>query len=110
MINSGMFNKRIELQHEEEGSVDEYGYPTDPVISKWQMWAMVKPIQAREYVDAKATQSENITRFVIRYREDVDSTFQINYKGNIYEIESIINDNELNQTLTIMGKMVVQDG
>ena len=110
MINSGMFNKRIELQRTEEGQLDEEGYPIKPYVAKWQMWAMIKPLQAKEYIDSKATHSENITRFVIRYRKDVDSTFRIEYKGNIYEIESVINDNELDETLTLMGRLVIQDG
>jgi SPP1 family predicted phage head-tail adaptor len=110
MINAGMFNKRIELQRTEEGGFDEEGYPIEPTVTTWELWAMIKPMEAREYVEAKATHSENITRFVIRYRKGIDSTFRINYKGNIYEIESVINDNELNETLTLMGKLVIQDG
>ena len=64
---------------------------------------MVKPIKYNEYFESKASQSENITRFVIRYRDGVDSTMKIIYKDETYEIESIINDNEENKTLTTYG-------
>ena len=109
-MNAGNFNKKIELQKVTEGGIDEFGYPTEPTIVTLKLWAMVKPIKYNEYFESKATQSENITRFVIRYREGVDSTMSILYKGETYEIEEIINDNEENKTLTLMGKLVKQYG
>ena len=109
-MNAGQFNKRIILQSETEGGIDEFGYPLEPIVKELKLWAMVKPVKYTEYFESKTTQSENITRFVIRYRDGVDSTMTIFYKDQIYEIESIINDNEENKTLTLMGKLVIQDG
>lgn len=107
MINAGQLNKRISLVKLVEGGTDSSGYPTEPIIKEFKVWAMVKSISAREFFEAKATQSEDIKRFIIRYRKDIDSDMDIVYKGETYEIVAPpINDNEENITLTLMARVV----
>lgn len=67
-------------------------------------WAMVKTVQGREYFSAAATQNENTIRFIIRYTEGIHSDMRILFKNRIFKIESVLNDDELNKTLTIMCK------
>jgi head-tail adaptor len=67
-------------------------------------------MSAREYLASKATQSEHITRFIIRYRPEIDTSYTILYRKQTYEIESVINDGEEDITLTIMAKRVVSAG
>lgn len=108
MINAGQFNKRIKIQYKTEDSFDDEGYAVEGEEYSQSLWAMVKPISAKEYTKEKATQTENITRFVIRYRRNLNVTdeMKIIYKGRTFEIESVINDYENNTTLTIIGREV----
>lgn len=109
MLNSGDFDKRIIFQKKQE-VVDSDGYPIEGYVDINKDWAMVKNVTAKEYVAAKSTQSENITRFVVRYRKryELDDMYDlvIDYKGKKYEVESVINDDERSMTLTIIGRVV----
>lgn len=108
MLSAGKFNKRIQLQAMGEEGFDENGYPIEAKPVYRVLWAMVKPVSATEYTKERANQTENITRFVIRYRKNllVNDDMTIVYGGRNYAIESVINDDERDITLTIIGREV----
>lgn len=100
----GELNKRIIIQ---KASVtkDDDGFP----ITSWDAyktsWGKVQNLSGREYYSAMAVQMETSTKFIIRYRKDLDSTinddgvnttkvFRILYQKSIYNI-SFINDLEM---------------
>lgn len=103
-LSAGNFNKRITFQS--KGGIDAEGYPIEGKVDFKTLWAMVKTISAKEYHQAKSDQSEITTRFIIRYRTDLKEDMTILYGKRTFEIESIINDDEQNKTLTIIGKEV----
>lgn len=102
-MNPAQFRHRINVQRPIEAK-DELGQ----IETTWEdvkmIWAMIKTVQGREYVAASATQNENSVRFVVRYTKGIDSTMRIVYKDRVYEIENVINDDEMNKTLTIIAK------
>lgn len=106
MINAARLNKRISLQKIKEGSVDEEGYAIPGETTSITLWAQVKKVSMREYFEAKATQSENIVCFIIRYRKGIDEDMTILYDGSQYNITSIINEDESNIMLTIIGRLI----
>lgn len=103
ILNPGLFRHRITIQNPVEVK-DELGQAE----ITWQdtniVWAMIKTTQGREYFAAAATKNENTTRFVIRYTNGVEPNMRILYQNRVYEIESVINDEEMNKTLTIIAK------
>jgi SPP1 family predicted phage head-tail adaptor len=109
-FNSGSFRHRITVQNF-VSEKDELGQESD---GEWvdfkQVWSNIKTMQGREYFAAAATQNENNVRFIIRYTPDVEPSMRIQYKGHIYEIVSVINDDEANKTLTIITKEGGQNG
>ena len=81
-------------------------------MKKWvdvkKCWAMVKTVQGREFIQAAAVQAESTVRFVIRFTTGITNEMRIIYNDRIFEITAPpINDDELNITLTIIGKEVV---
>lgn len=107
MTNVGSFNKRITFQRKSK-DYDADGYPVDIVENIMTVWAAVKPVSAKEFLQAKADQVENITRFVIRYRKNlIKDDMTIRYGNRNFEIVTIINDYEDNTTLTIIGREVL---
>lgn len=106
-MNPGKLNRKITLQSVVQGGKDADGYPLEPTIKEVRLSAMVKPVSAREYHAAKASQTENVTRFIIRYKKDIDDSMKVIYNGRKFEIESIINDDDQNITLTIIGREIV---
>lgn len=50
------------------------------------VWAAFEPLSSREFLAAKAEQSEATARIVIRYRPGVLPTMRIIHRGEIYSI------------------------
>jgi SPP1 family predicted phage head-tail adaptor len=79
---------RIERQVKTENTRGE-------VVYTWALhatvWAQVSPMNAtrgRELVAASQVQSEITTRFRIRYREGIDETMRIIWRGVQYDIKA----------------------
>jgi SPP1 family predicted phage head-tail adaptor len=104
-LNSGEFRHRITIQ-KLTSQEDELGQVVDEEwVDVKSVWASIKTLQGREYIEAAATQSETTVRFIIRHTTGIDETMRVVFKGKTYEIVAPpINDNELNKTLTIITK------
>ena len=81
-------------------------------ISAWvvhsKKWAMIKTVKGKEFVQATSVQGERTLRFVVRYTKGLTNDMRIIYDERTFEIIAPpINDDELNETLTIMGREVV---
>lgn len=106
------FDKRIELSKFTE-NVDEEGFPKKEWKSVLSVWAAVKTLQGREYNQAAAIQAERTARFVVRYSKKAKdllynrgTDLRIHFDGRVFDIQSVVNDNEQNTTFTIVTKEV----
>lgn len=111
---SGKFNHRIIFQEIVEGSgVDEDGFPKDDWQDVKSAWAMIKTLKGSEFQSAASTQNEVVSRFIIHFTTDLHPDMRISYKKRseskerIFSIQSIINDDEADLTLTIMVEEVI---
>lgn len=96
--------------------LQEYIDPdTDRPVKEWvtikSAWCDIKTIKGSEYVSA-ATDREHVERtyrFIIRYTTGIDNSVQtrIKFKDRFFDIESILNDDEANRTMTIIGVEIV---
>lgn len=107
---SGRFNKRISV-HGPTVTKDDIGNETETFGELCQLWSMVKTTKGSEYAAAAQTNTEHVTRFVVRYSRTLDALFSENktrieilYKNVAYDVKSIINDDELNATFTIIAE------
>lgn len=83
---------------------DEYGQPLDDLIEVTTVWAGIEPLQGRELYAAKAENAEVTTRIPIRYREGIDRTMIVRYKGFEFEILYTINPKFENKELQLICK------
>ncbi|MEV5110917.1 phage head closure protein [Bacillus sp. LBA3-1-1.1] len=79
------------------------------IETSWQelkkAWAMIKTVKGSEYIEASASQATRIYRFVIPYTSGITEEMRIKTKDRIFDIiEPPMNDDEMNQTLTIIAK------
>lgn len=102
-MNPALFKHRITI-FKEFSKEDEDGFSVEIREEIFRVWTAIKTVRGTEYVEAAAVQSENTYRFIIRYREGIDPHMKIDYKGRIFDIESVLNDDELRKTLTIVAK------
>lgn len=102
-MNSRQFRERITI-YKEISKEDDDGFSTDTREEICKVWTAIKTVRGTEYVEAAAIQHENTYRFIIRYRNDIAPYMKIDYKGRVFDIESVLNDDELRKTLTIIAK------
>ena len=83
----------------------------DPVTGEMQktwvavanVWAQIVPMSAREFIASAAEQSEVRGRVVIRYRDDIDATMRVAYRGKNYTIFGVMEDDvSMREHLTLM--------
>ncbi|MGG1136432.1 MULTISPECIES: phage head closure protein [Bacillus cereus group] len=104
-LNTGDFRSRIII----EQPIVIKDELNQVIETSWQelkkAWAMVKTVKGSEYIEASASQATRVYRFVIPYTSGITEEMRINMKGRIFDIiEPPMNDDEMNQTLTIIAK------
>ncbi|WP_236233214.1 phage head closure protein [Pseudomonas tohonis] len=73
--------------------------------------AAIEPLSARDYLAAKAQQSEVSARIVIRYRDGVLPTMRVLHRGKIYAIAGVLPDQRSGREyLTLPVSEGVRDG
>ncbi len=99
------FNTRVEIIGERQ-SEDSFLPDEVEEYSVAKPWADIRTIKGSEYYEANVTANKIPMRFIIRYREGITTKQKVKYKGDLYNIESVQNDNAMNQTLTLYAVSV----
>lgn len=112
-MNPGLFRHRITFQQYDENATNEKGFPLEE-DQRWRdiktVWAMIKTdsnVRYREFYEAAADHSEKIIRFIVRYTKEINKKMRILHKGRTFNIIAVVNDDELDKTLTVIAKEVV---
>ena len=107
---TGMFRHKILLRRTVR-SLDELLQEIETSEDFGTYWAMIKTHKGSEILNAAQEQTKIQTRFVVKYSRMLESfiqsdktTFEIIYKGVSYNVIEAINDNEMNETVTIVGE------
>lgn len=113
--NTGAFRHRISIW-KRSIIVDELMQEIEMYEEVTKRWAMIKTLKGSEVVNGD-TSSVNTVRFVIHYSKflrdifaEQKTSFEIHYKGVIYDVKSLINDDEMNKTFTIVAEGRLQNG
>lgn len=101
-LNSGEMRNRIEVQEFVE-TVNENGYPLEDWQTKCKLWAKIKTVKGSEVIKAAAEINTETYRFIVRYTDGLNAKQRIVFKGRIYDIQAVLNDDELHNTLTIIA-------
>jgi len=104
-LNTGDFRNRIVI----EQPIIIEDELNQVIETSWQelkkAWSMIKTVKGSEYIEASASQSTRIYRFVIPYTTGITELMRIKMKDRIFDIiEPPMNDDEMYQTLTIIAK------
>ena len=87
---------RIIIQTYQQGGRDNDGFN---LPSQWidyaKLWSKITPLSAKDLISAQSDQSEVTARMKIRYREDINTTMRVIWKGRIFSIQSqALDDND----------------
>lgn len=78
---------------------------TGEMIVTWvdfvSVFAKIEPLVGREYLAAAAIQAENLCKFTMRYRGDINASMRIVFDGKLFNITSIQNIRSANRETLI---------
>lgn len=112
-IHAGKLRHRIEIQHKITPRNPATGSFLEPVWVEFaKVYAAVEDLSARDFVAAKAGQSQVTGRMVIRYRAGVLPTMRVIHRGETYSIEGppLADKNSGLEYLTLLVSKGVKDG
>ena len=107
--NTGSYRHRISV-YKRTITVDELLQEIETFEEVTKLWAMIKTLKGQEVMNGD-TSTVNTSRFVVRYSNTLHDLFaeektslEINYRGVVYNIKEVINDDEQNKTYTIVAE------
>lgn len=98
--NAARLNKRVTFFNPPGQIVN--GWPIQDWTPYKKLWAEVKSQKGYKVFNSDATQWQGKRIVGIRYRNDIHEEMRVEIAGKLYEIESLVNDDERNQWLTII--------
>lgn len=111
---AGRLRHRVDIQNRAFEQDQQTGEMVPgPWTTVWEKCpAAIEPISTREFVDAKAQQSEFTARIIIRYRPGVVSTMRVLHGDTVYAIKGppLADKNSGREYLTLMVAAGVVDG
>ena len=107
-MRSGRLKKRLILQSKAE-TRDSYGATLITWTTEVTVWGSLLPLRGQELFAQQQIKPETAVRAIIRYYSGVDSTWRISHGGKFYDIETVVNENKRNRTLTLMCRQGVSE-
>ncbi|WP_456093844.1 phage head closure protein [Paludisphaera rhizosphaerae] len=97
-MDPGQMKSRLVYEEPVEVDNDEHGRPIIEWRPRFEIWADVRPISAREASYAEQTKSLRTHVVICRWRADLNELGRLRFKGRerVMSIESITNDSEDN--------------
>ena len=83
--------------------LDDDGFVETKLVEITKAWADIRTMQGREFYAAATVARIGMSRFIIRYIPGITQDMKIEFKGKLYNLESIENDDEQNKTITMIG-------
>lgn len=102
-----MYREKI-LLRQRVVTQDELMQDIESYVDWGRPWAMVKTSRNGEVMSAAQEQMKIQKRYILKYSKSLDgfidaekTSFEIIHKGIAYDVKEAINDNDLNQTITV---------
>lgn len=102
MTRAGVLRHRVTFQSHESGE-DAAGQPVDEWVDHVTVWAEVRDLRGREFLEAQQAPGGEVTTQVrIRYRDDLTRQQRIQHSGRVLEIVAIIDPDGRREELQLM--------
>lgn len=102
-VAAGKLRHWVELQQPNITQDPETGEQVTHWATFAEVWADIAPASGREFLAAAAEQSEVRGRITIRYRDGIDATQRVLYRGKWYAILAALEDaDSMLEHLTLM--------
>jgi SPP1 family predicted phage head-tail adaptor len=103
-MQAGKLRHRVDIEYETT-TQNEYGEPMGVWVKLYTAKpASIDPISGREFFSAEKVNSEITHKIRVRYAENIHSKMRVVFGSRIFNIISVINWEERNIELMLMGK------
>lgn len=109
MIEIGEMNRKIEL-YKFGFEKDDLGQDVRKEKLVAKIWAKVRLVRSAEAIKNLKNEATEEMQFTIRYRKEIDKNMKIKYRGKIYAINSIENEEEADRFLILHAEAVEENG
>lgn len=109
MIAAGRLDQRVKLQ-QKSVTRNDIGEEVVTWVDVATVWAAAWPLRGREFFAAQQTQYAADVRFRLRHRADVLPTWRIEWRGEPYDIVSVVDAGAKREMLEILAVSGVKDG
>lgn len=103
ILNSGRLNRRIKI-FGKKTVTSPRGFTTTKDTIVATTWAAIVPFKVQDNQSENITTTTDTTKFIIRYRSNIDTNNTIYYKDKEYRILSITNPYTDNESLEIIAE------
>ncbi len=94
--------KRVITFKKNVGEDDWTTETTQPTVC--QTWAKITPVSGKQFWEAQSIGATVTHEVYIRYREDINASMIIDYKGRIFDIVYIFDIDEAQKFMKILAK------
>lgn len=113
-VAAGRLNKRITFQRK-SSTTDDWGQPLQTWTDYATVWANIRTITGSGFVnhefEAGGTEVSRGTASIrIRKRTDLNAYMRVSYAGNVYDIKSILPDEEGDEYLDVAVAFGANEG
>lgn len=105
-INTGDLRHRVTF-YNPPGKTGDDGWPLNDWTPHTTVWAKIQTQYGSRIFNSDASQLQDKKVITIRYRNDIRDEMRVEIKGKMHEIDSLTNDDERDQWLTIIVKEVL---
>lgn len=114
LVRSGELNRRVTLQ-QRSSAQDSFGEPVASWTDVMTLWAGIQPLSGRELELAQKLASEVTHRITVRYQASLADTrvvagMRALYKGRVFNIQAVMNEDEANVLIHLMAGEGLNDG
>jgi SPP1 family predicted phage head-tail adaptor len=105
MIASGKLRHKVTIEQKLVTDTNSYGEPVTTWSTYAAVWASIEPIQAREFTQYQAVNSDITHVIVVRHLFGVTPAMRIKYGTRVFEILGYMNTKELG----VKGEILVKE-
>jgi SPP1 family predicted phage head-tail adaptor len=100
-MEAGELRHRITVQ-KKVVTRDTYGAETITWTTHCKAYAAILPLVGREFLEARQTQAEMITKMRIRYQAGIEPEMRVLWGSRTYDIQSVIHVEERQREIVLM--------
>lgn len=107
-MRAGRLRERVRLL-EKSTTRDVMGGQVVTWVERAVVWCWAEPVRGREYFAAEQFESEITMVFHVRYRADIQVTWRVLYRDEMYDVRSVIDPHSNKRELELMSLLVAHD-